>query len=336
MAHYVMVLFGLLALLFCSDSCQKAPQEETRTREKIIVGTLPLESFALLCIADEMHFFAGSGLDVIQKDYVTGVASSDALLGGEVDIAGTAEFPIVEKALRKEKIRIIANIDRDQSMYLIGRKDRGIRSISDLRGKRIALPRETIAEFYLGRCLELHHMTVRDIILIDIKPPGLNEAVTNGEADAVLAWQPFFHDIKSQLGANGVSWPAQSSQVTYWILTCRSDWIAEHPDLVRRFLKSLVQVEDYVINHPSESRSIVKRRMHYDNAYVEEIWPEHQFSLSIDQSLILAMEDEGRWLVKNNLMTVRVLPDFLDFIYLDGLEAEKPGSVDIIYRKRRL
>jgi NitT/TauT family transport system substrate-binding protein len=58
--------------------------------------------------------------------------------------------------------------------------------------------------------------------------------------------------------------------------------------------------------------------------------PEHQFSLSLDQSLITAMEDEGRWMIANNMTNASNVPDLRNYIYEDGLEAVRPGSVNII------
>jgi NitT/TauT family transport system substrate-binding protein len=95
-------------------------------------------------------------------------------------------------------------------------------------------------------------------------------------------------------------------------------------------MKSLAQAEDYLISHPDETKAIVRERMNIDNAYMEVVWPRYQISLSLDQSLILAMEDEARWLVDNNLTPENEVPNFLDYIYEDGLKAVKPEAVNII------
>ena len=70
--------------------------------------------------------------------------------------------------------------------------------------------------------------------------------------------------------------------------------------------------------------------MNFDDAYLEIIWQRYQFSLSLDQSLILAMEDEAMWMIKNNLTAEKNVPNFLDYIYEDGLKAIKPEAVEII------
>jgi NitT/TauT family transport system substrate-binding protein len=63
---------------------------------------------------------------------------------------------------------------------------------------------------------------------------------------------------------------------------------------------------------------------------MDTVWQQNQFTLSLDQSLVLAMEDEARWMIKNNLTTERQVPNFLDYIHEDGLKAVKPELVNII------
>jgi hypothetical protein len=65
---------------------------------------------------------------------------------------------------------------------------------------------------------------------------------------------------------------------------------------------------------------------------MEKIWPEHRFSLTLDQSLIVAMEDETRWMMKNNLTNKSVMPNYFDYIYTNGMSTVKPESMNIIMR----
>ena len=59
------------------------------------------------------------------------------------------------------------------------------------------------------------------------------------------------------------------------------------------------------------------------------VWSRNDFSLSLDQSLVVAMENEARWMIKNRLTFETEVPDFLNYIYVEGLNSIKPGSVDI-------
>ena len=113
-------------------------------------------------------------------------------------------------------------------------------------------------------------------------------------------------------------------------IICRDEWITHHPKLVTQLLKSLAQAEEYVMNHPVEAESILQKRLHLNDSYAKTAWLRNEFSLSLDQSFILAMEDEARWMIKNNLTSEKQVPDFMNYIHVDGLKAVKPEAVKII------
>lgn len=305
---------------------------DSGTPESITIGYSPFESVALLCIAEDQNFFSHNGLNVTSRKYDTGVGALDGLLNGEVDIVvGTNEFPLVGRALQKERIRTIGSIAKSEFIYLIGRKDRGIENVTNLKGKRVGTTFRTIAHFYLGRFLELHGMNMQDITLVDLKTPAeWVNAVADGDIDAVATAQPYANAARDRLGDNAVVWSAQSSQPLYTQAISTDEWIIEHPELVSKFLKSLAEAEEYVNTHPTESKAIVQKRLNLSAEYVDTVWQQNQYSLSLDQSLILAMEDEARWMIKNNLTTEKQVPNFLDYIHEDGLKAIKPDAVNII------
>lgn len=88
-------------------------------------------------------FFAGNGLNVTTRDYTISPEAVDGLLNNVVDMASIGEYTFIEKAFKKENIRVIGNIDKFETTYLIGRKDKGIENISDLKGKKIGLTQGT-------------------------------------------------------------------------------------------------------------------------------------------------------------------------------------------------
>jgi len=319
---------ALMVLAFSSWSCSKG--EYSGKVESIHFGTVPTAASTLIYIAQNQQFFEANGLRVDIKDYATGIATTDALLKSDMDVAWVAEFPFVRRVFAKEKISIIALVGRFNEQYLFGRKDRGIKSVADLKGKRIGIPRNTIAEFYLGRFLELNGMNIRDVSVVDVRPPKSMEAITSGSIDGVVVWEPYSSQIRTELTDRTVALPVQSNQPGYGAITARNDWIKKHPKVVNRFLKSLAQAEDYLTRNPAEAKAIVRKRLNYDDVFTETIWSENQFLLSLDQSLIIAMEDEARWMIKNNLTKEKTVPNFLDYIHEDALKEIRPQTISII------
>ena len=328
MTRTLIKLSVILVVIWSGTGCSSPPE----SKDSVVIAYAPFESIALLTIAEDQTLFSRNGLNATVRSYNTGVGALDGMLNGEADIAvGANEFPLVGKAFHQERIRTIGSIAKSEFIYLIGRRDRGIEKVSDLKGKRVGTTFRTIAEFFLGRFLELHGMNMRDITLVDLKTPAeWVDAVVNGDIDAVVTAQPYANSAKDRLGANAVFWPAQSSRPLFTQVISTDEWVTMHPELVIKILRSLAQAEAYAIRNPAEAKATIQKRLNLDAAYMETVWSQNQYFLSLDQSLVVAMEDEARWMIRNGLTTEKKIPDFSKFIYEDGLKAIMPERVTII------
>jgi NitT/TauT family transport system substrate-binding protein len=114
------------------------------------------------------------------------------------------------------------------------------------------------------------------------------------------------------------------------VAVARNNWLADHEQLIERSLKAIAQAEQYSVEHPIEARDIVQKQLNYDDTFMESVWSENEFSLSLDQALMAAMEDESRWMIANNLTPEKIIPDFGNYVYEDALKAVKPGAVNFI------
>ncbi len=290
----------ILAIVFGLSYYLDSQRDYAGKMASVAVGNLPLESSALLYIADEQHFFARNGLNVTLKDYDNGVATIAGIQKGEVDIAVATEFVVVGKVLQKQRISVLGTMDKSMTMYL-------------------------------GRFLDLHGMNIKDVVLVDVAPAKWSDAISTDNIDAIIAWQPYASQIQERFLNETVVWQVQNDQRIFGLIVGGNDWIARHPETTSRFLKSLAEAEEYLIHNPAQVKAIVKKRFNYDDTYMAAVWPNYQFSITLDQSLIAAMEDEARWMINNNLTSEKKTPNFLDYIYLDSLENIKPESVNIIH-----
>lgn len=318
----IAVGFGAWYFLKCSTTYSGRP-------DSITIGVPPNEQSTLIFIAEDQGFFAGNGLNVTIKIYDTALAAVDGMKKGEVHISQSAEFPIVREAFKKEDISIVAGIDRFHNVHLVCRKDRGIENFPDLNGKRIGAAQGTLTEFYLGRFLDLHGIRLQEVSIVNLPFSQSAEALADASVDAFQVQNKDIPRIKERCG-DLIIWPSQSGQAGYEVISGKRDWVASHTALITRLLKSLDQAEKYVAAHPNETMTVLKRWLNYDDEYIATMRHQHQYSLSLDQSLILAMEDEARWMISNNLTSEKQVPSFLDYIYIDGLKALKPGAVNII------
>ncbi|MEW6667569.1 MAG: NrtA/SsuA/CpmA family ABC transporter substrate-binding protein [Thermodesulfobacteriota bacterium] len=295
------------------------------------VALVPTELNALLYIGEAQDLFASNGLRVTLKEvYDSGAAAATGMLNGEADIALAAEFPIVRQVFNKKDIVGFGTIAKYENTFILWPAGSGIKAIKDLKGKKIGVTLKTISEFYLGRTLDLNGMNIQQVTLVDTKAAEAGKALADGVLDAVVTWEPWVTEITRRMGKEVIVRGLQSSQYAYWNLVCTGDWKKKHSNTLKRLMKALIQAEDYLTRHQEEAKAMVGKRMNFDAAYMEVLWQRYQFSLSLDQALITAMEDEARWMIGNGLTTEKRVPDFLHHVDEKALKEVKPEAVRII------
>ncbi len=321
----VVVITLVIAIVLSSFVYLNSQNPKNREMETVNVAYSPFESLGLFLVAENQSFFSQNGLNVIPHKFDTGAKALGSVLNGQDEIVvGTTEFPLTTNILNQAQICSFSTISKSEFIYLVARTDRGINEVSDLKGKTIGTTFGTIAHFYLGRFLELNGMSLKDVTLVDLKTPAeWVNAVVVGSVDSVATAQPSAEAAKDGLGNNAVVWSIQSSQPLYAQAISTEDWMTNHPEQVKSFLKSLSLAEDFAINHPTEAKLIVKNQLNLTDAYTDKAWSQNEFSLSLDQSLLLTMQDEAQWLINNSLTNATSIPNFLNYVYLDALLAIK-------------
>ena len=298
---------------------------------KISLGTIPAELSSLIWVAEDSGFFTENGLDVTIKEYEAGAIAIKDLFAGRLEMCTVGEFVVAGFSFQRQDLRISAAIDKYDTNSVVARKDRGIEHLSDLRGKRIGVARGSQSEFCLARLLTLNSIPSQDVQMVDLIPSQQITSLENGEIDAAIVWQPYVQKLKDALGRNAVSLPGQSGQDLYWLLVSKDEIINKQPFLIHRFLSALLTAERFINSNEAEAKAIVARRLGFDMPYLESIWKNNKFKVSLPQALLLTMEDQARWLISSGLTNKTEIPDFLDFVYMQGLETLKPEAVTIIH-----
>ncbi len=171
-------------------------------------------------------------------------------------------------------------------------------------------------------------LSQQDVELVDLKPSEMLEAISNGDVDAVFVWDPYLYSIKKELAENVVSW--LGGEEFFFGLLTKEHWTKNNPGAAERFLKSLLEAQDYIRDNSEESKEFARDRFNYESDYIDYSWPKQEFAVILSQSMLITFEDQARWRIQNNLTDASEVPNYLDYIYLDALEAVKPEAVTII------
>lgn len=309
---------------------RKPAPKYSRPVEKIIIGNLGEYSIFNL-IAKENGYFKENGLDAEIKEYLAGPPMIKDLLGGNLNVAAAGEFPGVNSMFTNSNLRILAETSKQKSTRVVARKDSGISNPSDLKGKKIGVTKNSAGELFLGRFLLFNNLAFTDVSVINLSPTEMTEQIVNGQIDAVATYEPNPYNIEKKLGDNAISWSAQGDQNTYALLYSTVEFIKNHPQIIERYLRSLMQAETFVKNHNAEAKDLVKKILHYDDAYMDYYTWKVSNSLALGQALLLTMEDEARFAISNKLTDQTKVPNYLNFIYFDALIKIKPEAVTVIH-----
>lgn len=293
------------------------------------IGIMPSEASTPFYVADEQGFFAQNGLNVTLRPFTVGDQAIAAAEAGELDVALATEYPLVLAAFDNRTVSAIASADKAQTTSLIGRRDRGIATVADLRGNRVGVTRRTTAEFYLGRLLDLNGMNLGDVTVVNVPRPQNAEAVVNGSVDAIVTATREVDSITALLGGNAVAFSAQSDQPVYVLLVCDSEWLAAHPRETERLLRALAAADEYILANPADARAIAGRRANLSEETMAAVWPNHRFALSLERSLLTAMNDEARWAIANNLTPATEPSDFREQIDTTALARVRPDAASV-------
>ena len=187
-------LIAITTIVFASAGVGQAAPVLTKVRAGIVAAIDQLG----VPVALDQGLFEKWGLDVtIATPYPTGVDQLNALQAGEIQMAQVG-VPMIGAVVRGMDLVIVGNysgssvkLGGDDTMALVAREGSGIRTIRDLKGKRIAVSFGTISHFYILSILEKAGLAVGDVTLVNSPPPEMPVALRGGAADAFATWDPF-------------------------------------------------------------------------------------------------------------------------------------------------
>ena len=122
-----------------------------------------------------------SGWPELKESFMSGKVRAAYLLAPMV-------MDLVESGV---KAKIVSLGHRSGAVIMV-RTDSAVKTIRDLRGKRVAIPsRFAVDHLFVRRMLKEHGMTVRDVELVEMAPPDMPAALYARQVDAYATGEPF-------------------------------------------------------------------------------------------------------------------------------------------------
>jgi ABC-type nitrate/sulfonate/bicarbonate transport system substrate-binding protein len=294
----------------------------------IAVNAIPLS--APVWIALDRGYFKQEGLDVTLESFVSGKEALASALAGKADVATVAETPIMQTVMAGGKIRILATIsDSEKITAIVARKDRGILRPQDMEGKIFGVTPGTNSQYLLNTFLLFHGIAANRTKMVPLRPDQMKDAMLSGRVDAVSIWEPLLSDIRNALGPKGEIYYATGFYRMTWNLVARPDFVAQRPKAITKMLRALIRAEHFIIEKPDQALLLVTDRVGLRKEELAPIWKDYYFRVSLDQSLLINLENQAHWAMANKLVPGTKVPNFLETIYADGLKSVRPDAVTV-------
>jgi sulfonate transport system substrate-binding protein len=139
-------------------------------------------------------------------DFTSGPPILLALNAGSLDIGGVGDAPPVFAAAGGDKIAIVGALRNNvRDAGLLVPKGSSVTSISQLKGKKIAVAQGSSADYHLLATLTAAGMTTHDVQLVYLQPAQGLAAFTSGSVAAWDVWPPFVEQAEVLKGAKNIA-----------------------------------------------------------------------------------------------------------------------------------
>jgi sulfonate transport system substrate-binding protein len=194
----------------------------------------------------------------IGVEWVLSLGSNKAnefLAANVVQFGSTAGSAAFLARANGSPIRTVFLYSQPEWTALVVGKNSTIKSVAELRGKKVAATRGTDPWFFLLRSLRDNGMVQRDVDLIDLQHPDGRVALERGQVDAWSGLDP--HMAASQLDAGSRLLYRNVKYNTYGALNAREDFLKEHPEIVSIVLKQYQRAREYSMKNIAETALVL-------------------------------------------------------------------------------
>jgi ABC-type nitrate/sulfonate/bicarbonate transport system substrate-binding protein len=247
----VFATLGLVLVLAGAASPQSKPL-------KIRLGVHASIMGAADVIAIRQGYFKQAGLEVESRKFFLGKEGRDAMIAGAIDINATAPTPFLiglDKGVPYTSVAVNSMICA--ATHIVTLKSSDINSVSQLRGRKIGLPKGTITEYvFLTRTAPSHGLKPGDFQVANIPDPkDMTPSLIAKAIDMASLGEPH-----SSIGEYDGTLRVVEDYCKYdplpFMLTVTNKAIKENPDAVVAYLRGWLRAIKLLKDEPQKAAAV--------------------------------------------------------------------------------
>jgi len=226
-----------------------------------------------------------------------------ALLRGEAEYALVAPTPVARALLdhldypdQNPAIVVLASLGiSSASHYIIARRDRGIQQKADLKGKRLGLLKKSSAHFSWNLTERLYGLEEGSVILVDLPVQEQAVALSAGDVDAVLSWDPYASRLRTSLDQQAVVFVDRAVASPNWLLVSRLTEVQGRPRVAERIVDAYRRAIQLVEADPPRAAQLVKTQLTTGSGAPDLTSTGLFWNLALDWAVVSNLEEQMRW-----------------------------------------
>lgn len=216
--------------------------------------------------------FARNGVEFELTQFTTGLELFQAMIGGSIDMLATGAVLSNFPARGQGKVFLINDVEFATAQLWV-RTDQGIKTIADLKGKKISTTAGTTAHVFLDSALRANGVDPKDVELVN---QGMANAVTSfisGAVPAVALWVPFNIAVREKVPTakmlvDASAYYPQAAIVDGWVT--RSDYHDKNRDVLKGIIRGWASANDYFIANSDAALETLQKN-HYQQVPLTDL-----------------------------------------------------------------
>lgn len=231
-----------------------------------------------------------------------------AVVTRSIDFGTFGIAAAIQGAAAREPLTVVGSVC-NKGMGVVARKDGGIDSLKDLRGRRVAIwPGSTQEVFILDR-LRMEGMSVHDITPVRISFSEMHTALARGDVDAYVGAEPAPGVSVSSGVGKVVEYPYSTPMGSLnQILATHRDTVAARPDLVRTMVGLQRKAAEFATGHPDDMIATVVAKLGQKREAIAVSLPNVELNWRMTPEMVAQCKTYAEHMLEAK--QIRALPDF--------------------------
>lgn len=181
--------------------------------------------------------------------------ANELLSSGSADLASTAGAAALLARTNGVPLKVVYVYSKPEWTALVVPKGSPVKSVAELKGRKIAATRGTDPFFFLLRTLQASGLKQSDVELVNLQHPDGRTALERGQVDAWAGLDP--HLAASELQAGSRILFRNIDFNTFGTLNAREEFLTSHPEALRTVLAQYERARAWILAHPDDAVQIL-------------------------------------------------------------------------------